>query len=123
MDSGGRKSRWVSKGGAGGLYIAQGFANNLFGDAGALTALGGNASGISHFTIAAATFIDGFTDLAVSNALAKTHVHMNYPLGLRMWWMLNIMRTIVKERSSDFFHARYGIERRVTSASEIVPIR
>ena len=111
MDSGGRKSRWVSKGGAGGLYIAQGFANNLFGDAGALTALGGNASGISHFTIAAATFIDGFTDLAVSNALAKTHVHMNYPLGLRMWWMLNIMRTIVKERSSDFFHARCGIER------------
>ncbi|BAP78780.1 hypothetical protein MT1_1602 [Pseudomonas sp. MT-1] len=69
---------------AGALDIAQGFANNLLGNARAFTALRGDASSISHFTIAAASFVDGFTDLAVGNALAKTHVHMNYPLGLRI---------------------------------------
>lgn len=100
--SGGCKTRRVGEGRAGTLDIAQGFANNLLGDAGAFTALGGDASSISHFTITAASFVDGFTDLAVGNTLAKTHVHMNYPLGLRIRWMLNIMRTIVKDRSSDF---------------------
>ena len=84
------------------MDIAQGVADNLLGDASAFTALGGYTSSVSHFTVTAATFVDGFTDLAVGNALAKTHVHMNYPLGLRMKWMLNIMRTIVKDRSSDF---------------------
>lgn len=73
----------MSEGGAGTLDIAQGFANDLLGDAGAFSALSRHACGFTHVTIAAATFIDGFTDLAVGNTLAKTHVHMNYPLGLR----------------------------------------
>ena len=65
------------------LHIAQCLPDNLLGHTGAFAALGSDTCGITHFSIAAATFIDGFTDLAVGNALAKTHVHMNYPLGLR----------------------------------------
>lgn len=67
----------------GALHIAQRLPDNLLRHTGAFTALGSDTCGITHFSIAAATFIDGFTDLAVGNALAKTHVHMNYPLGLR----------------------------------------
>ncbi len=80
---GGSKTCRVSKRGAGILDIAQGFANDLLGDTSAFTTLRGYASRVSHVPITAAAFIDGFTDLAVGNALAKTHVHMNYPLGLR----------------------------------------
>lgn len=77
------KTGRIGKGSAGSLHISQGFANNLLGDTGAFATLGCYTGRFTHFSIAAATFIDGFTDLAIGHALAKTHVHMNYPLGLR----------------------------------------
>ncbi len=81
--SGGNETGGVGKGDLSALDIAQCFANHLFGDACTFAALAGNAGGFAHLSIAATAFVDGFTDLTISNTLAKTHVHMNYPLGLR----------------------------------------
>lgn len=81
---GGGETRRVGEGGLSRLNIAQRFANHLLGDAGAFAALGGNTSRFPNFAVAAAAFIDGFANLTVSDTLAKTDVHKNYPLGL---WM------------------------------------
>ena len=73
----------MGEGGVRALDTAQGFADDLLSKASAFAALGSYSGGITHLTIAAASFVDGFTDLAIGHTLAKTHVHMNYPLGLR----------------------------------------
>lgn len=66
----------------GSLYITQCLSNHLLGYTCAFATLAGNTGSFAHLTIAAAAFVDGFTNLTVGNTLAKTDVHMNYPLGL-----------------------------------------
>ena len=61
--------------GLGGLQFGQGFADHFLGKTGAFTALAGNASGLTYFTVAAATFIDRFADLTVGDASAEADIH------------------------------------------------
>lgn len=75
--SGGCEADRIGEGGVGALDIAQGLADDLLGDAGAFPALSRYARSFTHFTIAAATFIDSVTDLTVGYTLAKTDVHKN----------------------------------------------
>jgi len=82
-NSGRRETGGVGEGSACILHIAQRLPDHLFGQTGAFATLGGYARRLADFAVTAATFVDGLSDLAVGNALAKTHVHNNYPLGLR----------------------------------------
>lgn len=65
----------IAKSGIGALDVAERVANDLLGQAGTFATLGRDTCRFTDITIATATFINGFTDLAVGNALAKTHVH------------------------------------------------
>ena len=78
----GNKTDRRGKGGLCTLHVRERFANDLLGYACAFAALATNAGGFAYLTIAAATFVDRFTDLTVSDALAETHVHTKHPLGL-----------------------------------------
>ena len=51
------------EGGLGILYVAECFAHQLLGDAGAFAALGGHAGGLADLTVTAAAIIDGVANL------------------------------------------------------------
>ena len=57
------------------LQFGQGFAYDLLGQASAFAALAGNAGGLAHFAVAAATFIDCFADLSVGDTGAEADIH------------------------------------------------
>lgn len=82
---------WCSSAGVGGgvgetclgrLEITQSFTHDLLGNTGTFTTLGADASCGAYFPITAAAFINRITNMTVGNTLAKTDVHMNYPLRL-----------------------------------------
>ena len=83
------ETRRVGEGCLGILYIAQRLANDLFGDAGTLAALGCDAGCFAHLTIAAAAFIDSIANLAVGDTLAKTDVHKALPVHFVDGWDAN----------------------------------
>lgn len=82
MCSGAGVSGGVGETGLGRLQITQGFTHDLLGKAGTFTALGADAGRGAYFPVTAAAFINRFTNMTVGNTLAKTDVHMNYPLRL-----------------------------------------
>ena len=68
------------------LQVGEGLADYLLGKAGTFAALAGYAGGFAHLAIAAATFIDCFTDLAVGNASANADIHR---VRTHRWFWLN----------------------------------
>jgi hypothetical protein len=57
------------------LQVGQGFANHLLGKAGTFAALAGNAGGLAHLAVAAATFIDRIADFSVGDTSAEADIH------------------------------------------------
>ena len=57
------------------LQFGQGFTDHFLGKAGAFAALAGNAGGLAHLTVAAATFVDCIADLPVGDASAEADIH------------------------------------------------
>src|SRR5690606_24932489 len=95
--SGGDEAGRVGEGGLAALYVAEGLAHHLLGQAGALAALGADAEALAHVAIAATAFIDGFADLTVGDTLAEANVHGSARLVSGCWdRILMLMRMLVK---------------------------
>jgi ABC-type uncharacterized transport system permease subunit len=77
----GNKGRWAYGCGMAAVYIAEGFAHYLFGQASAFAALAGNAEGFADIAIATAAVVNGFADLTVGNTLAEANVHKRALVG------------------------------------------
>lgn len=78
--SGAGVSGGVGEIGLGRLKITQGLTYDLLGKTGTFTALRADAGCGAHFSVAAATFINRFTNMTVGNTLAKTDVHIELPV-------------------------------------------
>jgi len=79
------------------LNFAEGFSYYLLGQASTFPALAGYAKCGAHVAIAAATFVDCFANLTVSNTFTETDVH-GWALGreVGMEKILMLMRMLVK---------------------------
>jgi hypothetical protein len=71
----GGKFYWVGDRCLAALQFGQCFAYHLLGKAGTFTTLAGNAGGLAHVTVAAATFKDCIADLPVGDACAEAYIH------------------------------------------------
>lgn len=69
------KFNWKRDRSLGRLQLGQGLADHFLGKAGTFAALTGNAGGLAHFLVAAASFIDRVADLAVGDASAEANIH------------------------------------------------
>ena len=81
----------------GALQFAERIANDLFGQARALSALGADAGALAHLAIVASTIVDRIADLSIGDTLAEADVHgcTTVAVGL-LEAILIIMRMIVK---------------------------
>ena len=57
------------------MHLGDGFANHLFGQAGAFATLAGDAERATDFTVAAAAFVNRIADLCIGDTFTEADVH------------------------------------------------